>query len=369
MDRLLNVQSIPLVHETDEEIESRLRERFEVLLILEEADTETRLAVGQIPLPAEFRLLIVPDLAPRTKPKALTYALGFATGDLIVVYDAEDAPAPQQLRSAVQAFVDGGPRVGCVQAMLAIDPNQRDWLSRHFAMEYAALFSGLLPVLAAWRLPIPLGGTSNHFPRAVLSASGAWDPYNVTEDADLGLRLARLGWQVVVIGSPTLEEAPGSLRAWFTQRTRWIKGYAQTYAVHMRRPVTLARETGGAGFVAIQAVLAGALVSALLHPWCYVLLAADAWTGDLLSASSNPWERALDSIAIFNLAGGFLGALALCAIAAARSGLRPSLWLIATIPVYWLLVSAAAYRAIWQLAVDPHRWEKTPHRNRPGTAG
>ena len=191
-----------------------------------------------------MRIVTVPNGQPRTKPRALNYALQDARGTLVAVFDAEDIPDADQLRRAANAFIEGGPRLACVQARLAIYNADESFLSRQFALEYSALFSGLLPALGFLRLPLTLGGTSNHFRRDLLLKIGGWDPFNVTEDADLGIRLARFGYEVSVINSVTMEEAPASWRSWRGQRTRWIKGWIQTYLVHMRRPLRLWRDLG-----------------------------------------------------------------------------------------------------------------------------
>ncbi|MFZ4807878.1 MAG: glycosyltransferase family 2 protein [Hyphomicrobiaceae bacterium] len=344
------------------------RDRLEILLLLEEADGATRLAAARLDLPPEFRIVVVPDAAPRTKPKALALALLIARGDLITVYDAEDTPDPAQLRDAALALL-ADPRLACVQARLAIDNAPATWLTRQFAMEYAVLFSGLLPVLVRWRAPVPLGGTSNHFRRAALLASAGWDPYNVTEDADLGVRLHRLGYRVGLLDSETREEAVAHFQPWLRQRTRWVKGWMQTWAVHMRSPAAIVRETGWRGLFFLQLVLAGPLLSALVHPLFYVMLAADFWSGELFRLPESASGRLLMGVTTFNLLVGYLAAIGLTAALAIRAGARPSLAQIAGIPVYWLLMSLAAYRAVLHLITQPHHWEKTPHAPRPSRQG
>ena len=203
--------------------------KLDCILVLEASDLKTIAIARAMPLPPFMRIVVVPDCAPRTKPKALNYALQVARGELIAVYDAEDVPDPQQLRMAAQAFANGDPRIVCVQASLAIHNASETLITRQFALEYAALFEGLLPALARFRLPVPLGGTSNHFRRSFLEISGGWDPHNVTEDADLGIRIARSGGMIATIASVTWEEAPTRLKPWIGQRTRWLKGWMQTY--------------------------------------------------------------------------------------------------------------------------------------------
>ncbi len=342
------------------------KDKLEIFLILESVDLATQAAVRSADLSAHMTVLVVPDGQPRTKPRALNYALTFATGDYVVVYDAEDLPEPDQLRRAVDVLASA-PRLGCVQARLNIYNPDETWLTRQFTIEYTALFDCLLPTLERLRLPVPLGGTSNHFPRAVLEEVGAWDPFNVTEDADLGIRLARKGFLVGVLDSTTLEEAPATFGGWLSQRTRWLKGWMQTYLVHSREPLRAARELGLFGFAGLHIVMGGLLLSALVHPWFYALLAFDGIFGVLSEA-----EYALPPlfwwIGILNLVSGYATGVGLGCVAVVQRGR----WRLAAsalfMPLYWLLISAAAYRAVGQLVTAPYRWEKTEHKARSATS-
>ena len=247
--------------------------KLEIFLVLEAADAETQAAVLGLELPGNFRTVVVPDRAPHTKPKALNYALQFARGEYVVVYDAEDRPQPDQLRRAWEVFRHAPPELGCLQAQLNIYNPRQSWLTRQFTIEYSALFDAILPALERLRLPVPLGGTSNHFPRATLISVGAWDPYNVTEDADLGIRLARQGYRTGVLGSTTWEEAPPIFGIWIKQRTRWLKGWMQTYLVHTRDLHRLNRDLGWRAAIGLHVLMGGLIVSALVHPLFYALLA------------------------------------------------------------------------------------------------
>ena len=239
-------------------------------------------------------------------------------------------------------------------------------LTRQFALEYSALFDGLLPALRRLGTPLPLGGTSNHFPRHVLEALGGWDPYNVTEDADLGIRLARAGYGVEVLDSTTWEEAPAYFKDWLPQRTRWLKGWFQTYLVHMRRPGVLARELGLWRFVGFQLLIGGFLLSALMHPLFYLVAGLELTRAQPFSAGGSAMEKALWAIALYNLAIGLFASCAMAGLKAFRRGFGGLVAQVVLMPVYWLLVSLAAYRAIWQLLVAPHLWEKTRHGARGG---
>ena len=204
----------------------------------------------------EYDIIVAPDGHPRTKPRALNVALPFARGKLITIYDAEDRPQPQQLRRAAAAFVAAPNDVACLQARLAIDNEAKGWLQAIYALDYAALFNVLTPGLAFYELPVFLGGSSNHFHRERLNEVGGWDAWNVTEDADLGVRLARHGWRVATFASRTDEEAPVTLRSFFHQRVRWKKGWLQTCAVHLRNPKRLLRDLGPLRFASVLATFA-----------------------------------------------------------------------------------------------------------------
>lgn len=244
-----------------------------------------------------------------------------------------------------------------MQARLTIDNTDDSWLTRMFTAEYAGLFDVFLPGLAAWRLPLPLGGSSNHFRAATLREVGAWDPYNVTEDADLGMRLARCGYRTTVISSTTYEEAPAQFGPWLKQRTRWFKGWMQTWLVHMRTPVRLARDLGVAGFAVFQLVVGGTVLAALVHaPFTAYLV----W--EIATAPANAiLTQTLAGFYATSLLAGYLIAAVLGLIGLARRGLIGSAWALLLMPLYWLLLSVAACRALYQFLCDPYRWEKTAH--------
>ncbi len=331
--------------------------RLEILLVVEADDPPTvRAARAAARSRPGVRVIEVPPCEPRTKPKAMTYALRFAEGALIAVYDAEDAPARGQLRAAAEAFA-ADPSLACVQAPLGWYNAEENLLTRQFALEYAAQFHVLLPALARWGWALPLGGTSNVFSARALRESGGWDPYNVTEDADLGYRLARLGWRVGVIAPPTLEEAPVTLQAWLAQRSRWLKGHLITLRVHARRPFALA-SGGGAGALASLVLLLGANVpSAGVHPLAAAATIALSAYG-LASGGLAMWFAAAAAGA---LASGYLAAGLSAFIGARRAGVRLRALDFAVVPVYWLMHALAALRALSELGRRRFRWAKTHH--------
>ncbi|MDE3077489.1 MAG: glycosyltransferase, partial [Chloroflexota bacterium] len=282
-ERFLPVYTIlvPLYEET--EVLARLvraidrldypKPKLDVKLLLEEDDEETILAARQAGLPRHFQLVIVPRGQPKGKPKACNYGLIYARGDFVVIYDAEDLPERDQLKKALVAFAKGDDKLACVQAKLNYFNRDQNLLTRWFTTEYSMWFDLFLPGLDASHAPIPLGGTSNHFRTQRLRELGAWDPYNVTEDADLGARLFKVGWKTAVMDSTTYEEANSQIYNWIRQRSRWVKGYIQTYLVHMRNPVLLLRQLGLKDFFSFQMVIAGTFIGFLANPVFWVMTA------------------------------------------------------------------------------------------------
>lgn len=337
------------------------REKLDVKLILEPDDEETIAAVQAIHLDPCFEVVIAPRLGPRTKPKALQAALPFARGEFVVIYDAEDRPHPDQLRDAYLVFLTGEERLACVQAKLAIDNARPRFLTEHFRAEYSGLFDVLLPALAHLRLPLPLGGTSNHFRTDALRKAGGWDPHNVTEDADLGIRLARFGYTTGVVDSTTWEEAPDRFMPWLMQRTRWFKGWLQTYIVHMRSPLQLLKQLRLRGFLAFQLLIGGTVLAALVHPIFLVWLIKDIAFGWLFTMPESLLEMSQKALAFLILISGYLASALLAIVGLRRRRLLLSAWIVLTIPAYWLLLSAAAWRAVWKLIAAPYHWEKTEH--------
>lgn len=324
---------------------------LDVKLLIESDDTDTLTTARAFTDKPHIEVVIIPASAPRTKPKALNVGLARAPGAHVVVYDAEDRPHPYQLHAALAAFEDGGERLACLQAPLSVDNADASWIAGQFAAEYAIQFREILPVLARARLPLPLGGTSNHFRVDALRAAGGWDPFNVTEDADLGYRLARDGWRADVIGPPTHEEAPITFRAWLAQRTRWIKGHMQTWLVLMRNPALTAREMGLGAFLCMQLVLAGGIIAALVHgPLALTLIYAWLSPVDVLNEADF-------SLALAGYATAMFAALVASGVTGELNHARAAL----TMPVYWPLQSIAAYCALWDLVFRPHHWAKTMH--------
>jgi len=326
---------------------------------VEADDAETRSAIERHSARLPVSTIVVPPGGPRTKPKALNAALPFARGDFIVIYDAEDRPEPEQLRRACDAFARGGARLACVQARLSIDNTADCWLTGLFTAEYAGQFDVFLDGLTALGLPLPLGGSSNHFRTHVLRKAGGWDAYNVTEDADLGMRLARLGYRSEMIASTTYEEAPAQFAPWLRQRTRWFKGWMQTWAVHMRTPLRLWHEMGWKGFWTFQLVVGGNVLAALVHPLFIGGFAIAI--GERVAGGAQAMPTATLAVYLGCLIGGYAASALLCWLGLARRGLAHTAWVLCLMPVHWLLLSLAACRALGQLAVAPYVWEKTEH--------
>ena len=331
----------------------------DVKLLLEADDADTLREARRLGLDRRYEVIVAPNVGPRTKPKACNFGLLRARGDIIVIYDAEDQPETDQLLKAAAGFSSGHADLACLQARLNYYNADENWLTRLFTLEYALWFDWLLPALQRLKAPIPLGGTSNFFKTDILRGVGGWDPFNVTEDADLGLRLARLGYRVEMLDSTTFEEANCKTDNWIRQRSRWIKGHMQTWLVHMRRPDAFIKQSGWHGLLSIQLFLAGNAIGALVNPLLWgAFLYLTFVNGDGLGPNMPKALQILNVLALIIGNSFFI----LCAVAAPlKRGWRHLCIYGLTAPVYWLLTSLAAYKALWQIVFKPYYWEKTDH--------
>ncbi len=404
---------VPLYHETNVagSILANLaaldypRDRLDVKLLLEADDPETLAAIEAAGIPAFAEVVIVPEGQPKTKPRACNHGLARARGEFTVIFDAEDRPEPDQLKQAVLAFralaAAGGrsARVACLQAQLAYHNFNENLLTRWFAIEYNVWFRRYLGGLVRLGVPIPLGGTSNHFRTAVLHDLGGWDPFNVTEDCDLGVRLYMAGHSTRTLRSVTWEEAVNRFGGWVRQRSRWLKGYAQTHLVWARQPLVLVARLGPWGalgfFLSVFCVSILAALNLVMWSICAVYLSKVAidWShglslreilvvnssGEHLESKTHlaspmlflgrdeDWLLSGMSVAFFIASILlFLGNFAFIAIAlyaGRRPGQRGLWWAALLSPLYWILISLGAWKGLWQLVTRPHYWEKTMHGN------
>jgi hypothetical protein len=333
--------------------------KLDVMLLLEEDDVKTLEAAKDARPPANWRFIVVPNRQPRTKPKACNYGLAFARGDYLVIYDAEDIPEPAQLKMAVCAFRKNPSDYVCFQAALNYFNATENVLTRMFTLEYSYWFDYLIPGLDRLGLPIPLGGTSNHFDVAKLRGLGGWDPFNTTEDADLGIRASAETYRIGFINSTTFEEANADLGNWIRQRSRWVKGYMQTSLVYWRHPIALIRTIGIKNFLAFNLFIGGTPLTFLAAPPLWGLFVF--WLLTRSHVVEPLFPDAVLYLALANLLiGNFLGIyLNMIAIYLRKNyALMPYALLN---PLYWLLHSIAAYKALGQLFTKPFYWEKTQH--------
>ena len=332
--------------------------KLDIKLVVERDDAATRTALESLELPARYEIVVAPPGLPATKPRALNVALPAARGALVVVFDAEDEPDPDQLRLAAARFA-ADPGVDCLQAALTINNAAESWISAMFAIEYATLFDLIDPGLAALDLPIALGGTSNHLRVEALRRVGGWDAWNVTEDADLGMRLAFAGARIGALASSTTEEAPADFAAWFRQRVRWQKGWMQTLIVHSRRPLRFARALRPARAFAALALIGGSTLGGLFGPPLFFAAVWRAVSGQIGAATAG---QIIGDVAIYMLAVSGLMTMAIPGLTAMRRrriATGPSI--LATLPLYYALICVATWAALFDLAIWPYHWAKTEH--------
>nr|WP_211237913.1 glycosyltransferase family 2 protein [Cohnella panacarvi] len=344
--------------------------KLDVRLLIENDDIEAQELLKNMKLPPYYTVLVVPDSLPKTKPKACNFGLIRARGDIVVIYDAEDRPDPDQLKKVYLTFKACDENTACVQAKLNYFNSGQNLLTKWFTQEYSMWFELLLPGIMKLNIPIPLGGTSNHFKTDVLKKLNAWDPYNVTEDADLGIRLYKAGYKTAIVDSRTWEEANSRVGNWIRQRSRWIKGYMQTWLVHMRHPFRLYRELGLRGFLGFHVMVLATPLLPLLNPifWSMILF----WYGfhaewislffpDGIYYMASAEFYIANFLFVFSSAAGVYWVIHALE---SKGDRRFSYSLVRTTlltPLYWVLMSIAAMKAAWQLITKPFYWEKTVH--------
>ncbi len=369
-DRLLPPYSIIIALHREARVVSELiaaldsidypRGKLDIKLIIEEDDHATRVALEALNLPAAYEIIVAPRGWPRTKPRALNIALAIVRGECVAVFDAEDAPAPRQLRDAAERFLCEPSDVACLQAQLSIDNTEDSWLTRLFAIEYAVLFDVLHHGMADLGMPLALGGSSNHFRAAALREVCAWDAWNVTEDADLGLRLARFGYRSKTLMSTTLEEAPARLRTWMKQRRRWSKGWTQTFITISRDPGRLVRQVGWSGVATFSLMMVNMVFGPLLWPFLTGLTAYRLWSAGL--PEPNSILSVVETTLWLSVAAFGAGSVIWLALLGMKRRKLLALWPVLPLLLpYYLLMSAAAWAALYDLVSRPFHWHKTEH--------
>ncbi len=352
------------------------KSKLDVRLLLEEDDLDTINLARSLDLPAYYTIMVVPHSLPKTKPKACNYGLINARGKYVVIYDAEDKPEPDQLKKVYLAFKRLPAECVCIQAKLNYYNSKQNIITKWFTQEYSMWFELLLPGVMQTDIPLPLGGTSNHFKTEELKRIGAWDPFNVTEDADLGIRLFKDGYKTSIISSRTWEEATSKLSVWINQRSRWLKGYMQTWLVHMRNPFRLFKELGLKGFWGFQVTVFGTFFLPLVNPVFWMLLIL--WFTTHAGWIEMLFPSAIYYAALFLLVGGnfffvytnVVGVYWVLSDKSRRSSYNhgkslpfsyENIKYALLTPVYWFLMSVASFKALWQLIFKPTHWEKTEH--------
>jgi len=374
------------------------RHRLDVKILLEADDPDTLAALESAGIPDWCEVVIVPDAQPKTKPRACNHGLARARGDRLVIFDAEDRPQPDQLKQAAACFQEVGENTACLQAQLAYHNHDQNLLTRWFALEYNVWFRVYLPGLVRMGAPIPLGGTSNHFKTEVLRELGGWDPFNVTEDCDLGIRLHQEGYRTAILDSVTWEEANSRLGNWLRQRSRWLKGYLITHLVWCRRPFDVLLRLNPWGVLSFLVAVFGVAGLAVLNIPLWIALAAymvvlgidmarghDLWT--LLSTRDESGERAswamvypADSedptwsmlsqilfVASVTLLLANVAFVMVNVLFGHRRGQRGLLMPAVLSPFYWVIISIGAWKGFIQMLYKPHYWEKTVHGLDAGT--
>lgn len=347
------------------------REKLQIMFLLEENDAETISKIRAEKLPSNFQVVVVPDSMPKTKPKAMNFGLSKVRGEYLVIYDAEDVPDPLQLKRAVLAFREARPSTVCIQAKLNFYNPRQNLITRIFTAEYSLWFDLVLPGLQSIDAPIPLGGTSNHFKVPSLRELSGWDAFNVTEDCDLGIRLAKRGYRTQIVNSTTQEEANSDLRNWYNQRSRWIKGYIQTYIVHMRHPFEFLQSGEAAGksvarrfmdLISFQLTVGAKVLSMFVNPFMWVITIAYFAMRPVLGPTIESFfPSPVLYMGVFCLVFGNFLYLYNYMIGCVMRRYTDLVKYVFVVPFYWLGMSIAAWKALYEVFARPHYWSKTIH--------
>ncbi len=332
------------------------RENMEILLLVEEDDEEFKRYLASTRLPEWWKVVEIPDFKPKTKGKALNYGLLQASGKYLVIYDAEDIPEKNQLKKAAIAFSRIPEDVACLQSKLNYYNPYQNILTRWFTAEYSSWFDLYLPGIDAVNAPMPLGGTSNHFRTSKLLELKGWDPFNVTEDCDLGIRIFRAGYTTRVLDTTTWEEANSLLDNWLKQRSRWVKGYIQTYFVNMRNPLELLKSTGPVNFLHFNIIVGGNFFVLCFNPLAWLMIIVWLAMPGKFSGS----DTFLLTSAIILLAGNLFFMLINVWGVVKRKWYKLTMAAMMS-PAYWFLMSMGAWKGLIQYLRKPHFWEKTRH--------
>ncbi len=338
------------------------KDKLEIFLLLEEDDEETVNKIGELQLPENIKAIVVPHSLPKTKPKALNYGLRFARGEFTVVYDAEDVPDSDQLKKAVTAFAKSSDNTICVQAKLNFYNPRQNLLTKIFTAEYSLWFDLILPGLQALFAPIPLGGTSNHFRTSAIKQIGGWDGYNVTEDCDLGIRISKKGYQTRIMDSTTWEEANSQFGNWYRQRSRWVKGYMQTYLVHMRQWKEFISSGRRRNLFFFQLTVGGKVISMFVNPFMWLFtIAYFSFRPQVGPIIESFFPSPLLYMGVFSFVFGNFFYLYNYMIGLAKREFDGLIKYVFFVPLYWLGMSLAAWKALYELVIKPHYWAKTKH--------
>lgn len=334
------------------------KDKLQVMLLLEEDDQETVENAKKMNLPDYFEIVVVPHSKPKTKPKACNYGLLYTKGEYCVIYDAEDVPDPDQLKKALLAFNKVSSQTICIQAKLNFYNTNQNLLTRLFTAEYSLWFDLVLSGLHSISAPIPLGGTSNHFKTKLLREIGGWDAFNVTEDCDLGMRISKKRYATAVLDSLTLEEANSDYMNWFKQRSRWIKGYIQTFIIHMRDP----HKFGLFHRLSFILIVGGKTFSLFANPFMWAITISYFVFRSVIGETIESFYPApVLYMGVISLIFGNFLYLYYYMIGCAKRGQWAVIPFVFLVPIYWLAMSAAAWYALYKLITAPHHWYKTKH--------
>lgn len=338
------------------------KDKFDIKFVVDEEDIKTIEAGKELLKKFNFDLIIVPDYRIKSKPLSCNYALKFIKGEYITIYDAEDRPEKYQLKKAIQKFKELGNDYVCLQASLHFYNKYKNFLTYCFSIEYSMWFDFTIRSIDKFGSFFPLGGTSNHFKAKKLLELGKWDGFNVTEDAELGVRIARAGYKVSYLNSITEEECPITIHAWIKQRTRWIKGFMQTFCEYMffKKPICIKSTIN---FKPIRKLKFFDIITfnlfIMMSFFFFITMMVIFLNLDI--ATNIKDFKLLIIMSYINIFSFLIMTYMSFIIIIVKNKIKFNVFYLILFPFYWILHYIAGVRACYYLIVKPFYWAKTKH--------
>ncbi len=325
------------------------------IIIVESTDTLTKKSIETSIIPDGFEVMEIPTLPPFTKGRAIQRALLVAKGKYITIYDAESRPEPNQVIKAVEILEKEKGKT-CLQSIIRIENAKENEITSFFASEFWDWYDKRMVNLHKRGIPFGLGGNSFFLATETLKEVGGWDPFNVTEDAELTVRLIKNNVDIKLMNSITHEACPSTMKNWIKQRTRWSKGLLTTSIIHL-----ISGKFGFKGFTFKQwyhfwlRMYVGNLIP-FFFAFIFILF--------LFQSFSYENFVLVNIVLAINLVPSLIVSMWADKKNFNTMGIKIRIHnLFAVTLIYWGMYLWAGFRANYEFLFSPLKWHKTDHSN------